>query len=68
MNITDVIKKDYVKTILKKKKNRTVTDNDNSKDNDYETNIILREQLRRFQKKNKIGQARLKRLKVTDEY
>ena len=43
MNIIDVIKKDYVKVILKRKKNRIVIDNDNNKDDNHETNIILRE-------------------------
>ena len=48
MNITNVIKKDYVKAVLKRKKSRIITNNDNSGDNDHEMNTILREQLRRF--------------------
>ena len=48
MNITDVIKKDHIKAILKRKKNRIVINNDNNKDKDYKTYIILKKQLRRF--------------------
>ena len=64
MDITDVIKKDHVKVILKRKKNRTATDNDSNEDNDHKIDIISREQLRRFQKENKIGQVRFKRLET----
>ena len=65
MNIANAIKKDYVKAVSKRKKSRTVTNSDNSGGDDHETHTILREQLRRFQKKNKIGQVRLKRLEAT---
>ena len=64
MDITNVIKKDYVKTISKRKKNRIATDNNNNGDDDHETDTISRKQLRRFQKKNKAGQMRLKRLEA----
>ena len=48
IDITNVIKKDYVKTVLKKEKNETTTDNDNSEDDDHEMDTISRKQLRRF--------------------
>jgi hypothetical protein len=64
MSIANAIKKDHVKAVSKRKRNRTATDSDNSEDDDHETNIISREQLRRFQKENKARQARLKRLEA----
>jgi hypothetical protein len=64
MDIADAIKKDHVKAFSKRKRSRTVTDSDNSGGDDHETDTIPREQLRRFQKENKAGQARLKRLEA----
>jgi hypothetical protein len=53
-----------VDAVSKRKRNRIATDNDDSGSDDHERGTILREQLRRFQKKNKAGQARLKRLEA----
>ena len=58
VDIADAVKK------RKRKRDRIAADGDDSEGDDHGTNIILKEQLRRLQKENKAGQARLKVLEA----
>jgi hypothetical protein len=62
--LTRGIQVDLADAIKKRKKFRITTDNDNSEGDDHEMDTILKGQLRRVQKENKAGQARLKMLEA----